>query len=145
VAINGHKRKILDFNTLVRMLRAAPRADLVVLEMPGGITDQSCSASFAFGRGCGLIEAVLRLVFEGVSLHLVAPTIWKRALKIPGKKKEEQKDDILLRAQEVFPAADAGLWRTIRGRIRHDRCEAALLAYYGSLRKEGLQRAAAAL
>lgn len=90
------------------------------LEQVGGITGQSASAAFNFGRSCGIVEGVLK--GSGARVEFVPPGTWKRFLRVnPGK------DGSRAMAARFWPDK-AHLF----ARVKDDgRAEAALIAEYG--------------
>ena len=72
-------------------------ADVGVIEQVGGMTGQSASAAFNFGRAAGAVEYVM--VALGLRLVRVPPVTWKKRLGVkPGK------DDSRLAAMRLWPA-----------------------------------------
>jgi len=136
MVINKKERKRLDMVSLYQYfeVKRAMGVELVTLEAVGGRPAQSASAAFVFGYTVGAIFAVcvaLRLPIETVS-----PAIWKREMRIPGKKTKEGKLDkgyegkIISRADEIMPQ-HSNLWRGPSGGRKIDRAESALIAKYG--------------
>jgi crossover junction endodeoxyribonuclease RuvC len=75
---------------------------------------------FRFGYGAGAIEGVLAGL--GIEVVLVAPTVWKPAMRLGSDKGRARAE-----AQRLFPAL-----ASLFGRVRDDgRAEAALLGLYG--------------
>lgn len=73
------------------------RPGIGVVEQVGGMTGQSASAAFNFGRAAGAPEYLL--IAAGARLERVSPGRWKRDLGIkPGK------DDSRLAAMRLWPA-----------------------------------------
>ena len=83
---------------------------------------QGASSGFKFGRATGAIEAAIAL--SGLPVEIVEPSVWKRALRLPGKDKEAARQ----RALELFPGAHSLLAR----KRDHGRAEAILIAMFGS-------------
>ena len=82
---------------------------------------QGASSGFKYGRAVGALEAAIAL--SGIPVQIIEPSMWKRALRLPGKDKEAARQCAL----ELFPAAHALLAR----KKDHGRAEAALIALYG--------------
>jgi hypothetical protein len=101
---------------------------LFVMEQVGGRSGQSASAGFAFGYGVGIIY--MAGLYSGIPLETTPPSIWKKIMNVPGKTNASD-DDIVARADELFPAA-RDLWRGPKGGKRVDRAEAAILAKFGA-------------
>jgi crossover junction endodeoxyribonuclease RuvC len=85
--------------------------------MPG----QGSSSGFKYGRAVGSIEAIVAAC--EIPFEIVEPSVWKRALRLPGKDKEIARQ----RAIQMFPHAHDLLAR----RKDHGRAEAALIGYVG--------------
>jgi crossover junction endodeoxyribonuclease RuvC len=83
---------------------------------------QGASSGFKFGRSVGSIEATIMLC--NVPLEIIEPSMWKRALRLPGRDKEQARQ----RALAIFPQAAALLAR----KKDHQRAEAMLIALYGA-------------
>lgn len=137
MVINKKVRKRLDMVALFQYfeLMKLMGVDLVVLEAVGGRPQQSASGAFVFGYTVGAIFAIcvaLRLPIETVS-----PSVWKQAMRVPGKKTKEGKLDkgyegkIISRADEIMPE-HRNLWRGPEGGRKVDRAESAIIAKYGS-------------
>ena len=83
---------------------------------------QGASSGFKFGRSVGAIEATIALC--NVPLEIIEPSMWKRALRLPGRDKEQARQ----KALAIFPQAAALLAR----KKDHQRAEAMLIALYGA-------------
>jgi crossover junction endodeoxyribonuclease RuvC len=103
---------IVTWNSRARNLRA-------VVERVGAMPGQGVSSMFTFGHGAGLVEGVLAGL--KVPTTLVAPNVWKRALRLPADKGAAR-----MRAMQEWPGC-AGLFSRVRD---SDRAEAALLALW---------------
>lgn len=97
------------------------RPDLALIERAQAMPKQGASSGFKYGRATGSLEAAI--ILSAVPLELVEPSMWKRALRLPGKDKEAARQ----RALEVFPTARSLLTR----KKDHGRAEAALIALFG--------------
>lgn len=115
----------VDGYTLASVLRdLAP--DVAYIEQVGGMTGQSASAAFNFGRAAGAPEHSLKAL--GVRVEFVSPVTWKRALRINGGK-----DGSRHAAMKLWPAL-SGLFQ----RVKDDgRAEAALIAHWGFQQRNG--------
>lgn len=102
------------------------RADTLIVEQVGGMTGQSASAAFNFGRAAGAVEYTGTAL--GLRVERVAPITWKKALKVnPGK------DGSRFMAARLWPAS-AHLF----ARKKDDgRAEAALIAHWFHLKNGG--------
>ncbi len=111
----------IDGYTLGSLLESLS-PDLAVIEQVGGMTGQSSSAAFNFGRAAGAPEYVLKAF--GVRVEPVHPSVWKRALRL-----NSGKDAARAAAMKLWPAA-ADKFK----RVKDDgRAEASLIAEYGRL------------
>jgi Holliday junction resolvasome RuvABC endonuclease subunit len=100
--------------------------DVVVLEQVGGMTGQSASAAFNFGRAAGAPEYVAKAL--GIRVDMVAPITWKKALQVnPGK------DGSRAMAQRLWPA----MARHFERKKDDGRAEAALIAHWFWLKNGG--------
>lgn len=103
------------------------RPEVCWFELVGGVTGQSASAAFNFGRLVGLCEGLVRT--SGARFETVPPAKWKRAMGLRGGK-----DDSRALATRLWPS-NAGDFR----RVKDDgRAEAALIAEYGRRQLSGL-------
>ena len=92
--------------------------------MPG----QGVTSMFNFGDRFGFVKALA--YSAGVPVTFVRPQEWKKGVGIPAK---ADKGVSRLRASQLFPN-DADKW----SRVKDDGvAEAALIAYYGSLKLRG--------
>lgn len=81
------------------------------MEKVGGMTGQSASASFTFGKGYG--ELTMALLAKGISTTLVTPQKWQKYFNLGGKKGESKtshKNRIKAWAQQRFPKQKVTLW-----------------------------------
>lgn len=94
-------------------------AQVGIIEQVGGMTGQSASAAFNFGRAAGAAEYTMTAL--GLRIARVAPITWKKALKIkPGK------DDSRAAAMKLWPAFAHKFAR----KKDDGRAEAALIAHW---------------
>lgn len=94
--------------------------DLAFIEQVGGMTGQSPSASFNFGRSEGIVEGAIK--FLRVRVESVPPATWKRFMRLRGGK-----DDSRAMAIRMWPK-----WSQKFARKKDDgRAEACLIAEYG--------------
>lgn len=108
----------VDGYALAALIGAA-KPDVCIIEQVGGMTGQSPSASFNFGRAAGAPEYAAKAL--GVSVHLVPPGTWKRGVALRGGK-----DDARAMAMRLWPE-HAGLFRR---KMDDGRAEAALITEY---------------
>jgi crossover junction endodeoxyribonuclease RuvC len=88
-----------------------------IVERVGAMPRQGIASAFTFGLTFGSILAVLQA--RHLSVELVTPAVWKRALGLSSDKRAS-----LDKARLLYPAADLGL-------AKHDgRAEALLLAHW---------------
>lgn len=81
------------------------------MEKVGGMTGQSASASFTFGKGYG--ELTMALLAKGISTTLVTPQKWQKHFNLGGKKGESKtshKNRIKAWSQQRFPQKKVTLW-----------------------------------
>jgi len=109
-----------DVPGLVALLApyAGSQAHVILEEsqaMPGQGVRSMWTTGYGFGLWLGLLGAV------GIPYSRVRPQVWKKALSLPGKDKEQAR----LRAMQLYPGAD------LRRKRDHGRAEALLLAWYG--------------
>lgn len=93
------------------------KPDVAVIERVGGMTGQSASAAFNFGRAAGVVEGCIRSA--GIRLEFVSPVTWRKGLNVnPGK------DGSRAMAMNLWPASAENFKR-----VKDDgRAEAALIA-----------------
>ena len=104
------------------------QADHIFIEQVGAMPGQGVTSMFNFGLVTGFVQA---LAFSaGVPVSFVRPQEWKKGVGIPtGSEKGASR----IRASQLFPN-DADKW----SRVKDDGlAEAALIAYYGSLKLRG--------
>ena len=131
---NDKKRNTVDAVALGRLIDSiSARVDTAVVELVGGMTGQSASAAFEFGRNVGIIYGALAANF--IPTEQVHPVKWKRAVGIKAAPKGEKpaKDESRAAATRLMPAY-SGLWTL----VKHDgRAEAALIAHWGNTQARG--------
>lgn len=117
----------VDGHSLARLVsEMAP--DIGIVELVGGMTGQSASAAFNFGRSAGAPEYIMQAL--GVRTERVAPIRWKKALNIkPGK------DDSRHAAMKLWPAHAASFAR----KKDDGRAEAALIGHWFWMHNSGGQ------
>lgn len=91
-------RDFLDEQGIVDTVNAfaAVGATHLFIEDVGGVPGQSAPASFQFGYGCGVIVTAARCA--GFVIERVAPSVWKRSLRVPSDKRASR-----ARASELLP------------------------------------------
>lgn len=116
-------RKRIDARALhdiVGELIAECGVTLIVIEEPSALPKQGVASSFGFGRSLGICEGVA--VGMNVRLEMVAPSTWKRQLRVPADKKQAR-----ARAGDLLPA-----FRHLWAKASEDGiAEAAMLALWG--------------
>lgn len=130
VTISGSKRtRLLEDDLWIGALNLLRAADckLGVIEGVQGYKDQSASASFQFGYVVGSVKMAVRPYLT--RLETANSAVWKIQFQVPTDDK-----GILACARHHFPTAPDSYWMGPRGGVKHDRCEAALLAKYGAER-----------
>ena len=144
----GKTRRRVDAVDLMEYfeIKKAMGAELVLVEEVGGRPGQSAANGFAFGYTAGLI--FMACVAVKLPIETVPPGVWKKIMRVPGKKNSKgekaelaklmgkepksQKEidaSIIARADELFPHYK-NVWRGPKGGFNTDRAEAAMLARY---------------
>lgn len=75
--------------------------NVAVVERVSAMPAQGVSSSFHFGMGFGSILSIIQAAH--VSLELVTPVTWKKAMKLPGGKDKTASLDL---ARLLYPKAD---------------------------------------
>jgi crossover junction endodeoxyribonuclease RuvC len=75
----------LDAASLSRLVRDS-RVAMAIVEHVGAMPKQGVASTFKFGQATGIIQGVLAA--NGVPLHYVRPTVWKKHFGLAGKDKE---------------------------------------------------------
>lgn len=115
----------VDGYALGAMLRAL-QPSIVVVEQVGGMTGQSASAGFNFGRAAGAPEYVAKAL--QIRVEMVPPATWKKALGVnPGK------DGSRHMAMRLWPAMAQHFAR----KKDDGRAEACLIAHWFHLKNGG--------
>jgi Holliday junction resolvasome RuvABC endonuclease subunit len=109
----------------MREISKSYRIEMVVIEEVGGMTGQSASAAFAFGKSAGLIEAACAAV--DAPIRLVRPNVWKKHFSIGA-----DKSLTVQAATRELPQFREYWDGTVPGKQdrREGRAEAALMAMY---------------
>lgn len=118
-------KKEIDGYALTKSLRQW-QADVGVIEQVGGMTGQSASAAFNFGRAAGAPEYIM--VALDLRLVRVPPQTWKKRLGIKG-----DKDDSRLAAMRLWPGKSALFQR----KKDDGRAESALVGHWYNLQNGG--------
>jgi hypothetical protein len=129
VTVNKRKRARLDAVEMLNFLsmQMLIGVDIMVMEAVAGRKHQGAGAGIVYGFEAGVIYGIsitLRLPVE-----TVAPAIWKRILKVPGKALGLV-GDVIKRADTLLPN-HTSQWRGPRGGLNDGIAEAAMLAYFG--------------
>lgn len=135
MTVNNKKRKRVDAVGIITWLEMQKMlgAELVLIEAIGGRPKQGASAAFVLGYGVGLIY--MACVALRLPIETVPPQVWKKMMRVPGKKDAEGKKQaeyngmIVNRADELMPDC-RDLFRGPKGGLLVDRAEACLLAKY---------------
>lgn len=116
-------------------------AELAVIEAVGGRPKQSAQHAFTFGYTVGLVY--MACVCARIPVETVPASVWKKIMKVPGKKDLTNPDNvtkktadllkqaIAQRADEIMPEY-GHMWRGPNGGLKLDRAEAAMIAVYAS-------------
>lgn len=141
---NGKTRREYDEMALVRIFSAYPAAHFV-LERQQAMPGQGVASMFQIGLGYGTLRGVLAGLLK--SYMVVTPQEWQKVmlagLGAPAGGKQGGKASrghAAVMCGRRWPSED---WRaTERSRIPHDGlCDAALIATYGAMKWQGLERA----
>ena len=117
---NGKDRRIVSPHLVADIITSAPKVDMALLEQVSARPGEAATASFAFGRGVGMLEGVLAAL--GVPYKTVPPANWKKALKL-----NQGKDANRLACMQMWPDHS-----DIFKRVKDDgRADATLIALYG--------------
>lgn len=122
-------KKEIDVHGLIRLLDEwAP--ECCWFERVGGMTGESASGAFNFGRAAGMCEALVKA--SGARFEFVSPHIWKKEMGLV----HCEKDEARVRAINRWP----GMAGQFSRKKDVDRADAALIAEYGrlELHKEGI-------
>lgn len=119
----GAKRRV-DAGVFHRWIKAN-MPDMAFIERAQAMPDQGSSSGFNYGRAVGALEACVACA--GVPLHIIEPSVWKRAAGLPGGK--DGKEASRQRAIQLFPESD-----DFKRKLDHQRAEAVLIAKHGAER-----------
>lgn len=120
----GKTKRTRVASQALALLIAEHKPDYALIEEVGGMTGQSASAAFTFGRACGIPEGVLAAA--AVPFQYVTPQAWKKAIGLGSDKGLARQE-----AMRLFPA-NAALF----ARVKDDgRAEASLLARHAWLKQ----------
>lgn len=92
----------------------------VVMEQVGAMPKQGVVSSFSFGQGYGALQGIVGAF--GLSVTLVRPQVWKKALGL-----DSSADKSLVLARQLYPDA-AHLLKRAKD---HNRAEAICLSHWG--------------
>lgn len=132
--VNRKVRNRVNAKGLFFLLKAFHQDDAIYIleQVHGGVFGQrrleggasGAASAFAFGEVYGLIK--MAITGLGAKPVLVQPGTWKSIMRVP-----KDANGIFERTIELFPGQER-LFQGARGGIKHDRCEAAILAAYGA-------------
>lgn len=120
-ATKRKKRRKIDINGLMALLKPHQDADCAWLEEVSAMPGMHVVSMFNFGKTAGMIEACV--INSKIPLNFVRPNIWKKALGVPA-----DKDSCRVRASELLP----GGYPHWQRKKDHNRAESALIAHYGA-------------
>lgn len=116
-------RKMIDTQGVADILKNLDKDSTVVfIEKVQAFPGVAAASAFSFGKGAGIIEAVVTLM--GFEWHHITPQKWKRAAGLI----KQEKDKSRTVAKALFPLAAGNL----RLKKHSDRAEAALIAHFGA-------------
>lgn len=124
--IRDNKLAWIDGSELQSIILGAlqGRTARAVVERVSSMPGQGIASSFQFGVGFGSILSVLQALH--LSIELITPSVWKRALNL-----SKDKHASLHKARLLFPTAELHL-------AKHDgRAEALLIAHHSITRVTG--------
>lgn len=125
VTENAKGRRSVDASALASIVRRmAP--DHAIVEQVGVRPGEGVVGAFSFGRSAGVLEGVLGAL--GIERTLVTPAQWKVELKVPADKRQA-----MAKASALFGGSKHWPLRKDDGKA-----EAALLAYWGTVKRQGL-------
>ncbi len=120
--VNGKERQQLDPVAFKQRCQALGFGlDLVLFEEGQGVREQSAAAAYKYGFTNGQTVGIVATL--GLPYEFVRPDVWKRALGLIGK----SKDDSRRLAQQLYPVDAVSFSR----KGDHGRAEATLIAHYG--------------
>ncbi len=120
VKINAKKKNLIDMHQLAGIIdQRCKDTRIAVVEEVGAMPGQGVTSMFSFGFTAGATQ--MAVIAHCISLVLVRPAVWKKAMGVGA-----DKDGARRIASRLLPK-HAGLWPL----VKHDgRAEAALLALY---------------
>ncbi len=128
VTVGKTKRARIDDVALLTYFELAKLkgADRVVIEQ---IWERPAQRGmFIMGMCVGLVR--MACISAKLPVDEVLPQTWKKQLRVPGKTTDDADEQIMARADNMFPE-HTQLWRGTKGGRLLDRAEAAMIAYYG--------------
>lgn len=120
LTVNGKKKRKLDLTRLTAIVDDLSHiTKMACVEEVGAMPGQGVTSMFSFGFSAGCAQMVVAANY--ISMTLVRPAIWKKAMGV-----KADKDSARLMASRLLPM-HAHHWPL----VKHDgRAEAALLALY---------------
>ena len=106
--------------TLQQILSEHPHEDsIAIIEQVATRPGEGAVGAFSFGRGFGILEA--SIIARGITLEIVRPQTWKKALGMTA-----DKDDVRIKMMQKFPQVANMLKR----KMDDGRAEALAIALY---------------
>lgn len=127
VTVGKAARKMVDPNALMLLMDMAANigVQLVCIELVTGFSKDGAGSMFSFGTSYGY--TIMAAVAAKIPYERINAATWKSKMKVG-----RADDDILRVACEHFPHSMPRFYGP-RGAIKHDRCEASLLAKYAAI------------
>lgn len=125
IEAGSKSKRVIDESELARFVdEHSTNIKKVVIEKVHAMPKQGVTSTFNFGMGYGIIRGIVSANF--LPVEYITPQEWKKALHASANK-----DSARERASELFPRY-SDQWNLKKW---DGRAEAAMIAYYGSIRK----------
>lgn len=115
------KKTFIDEMGLCALLRSIGEVGEVWIEDVFSSSQMGVVSAFSFGEGKGIIKGCVAGVLK-LAPHYVSPATWKAAMRVTADKNQTKR-----MARAIFRASPLST---------EGKCEAALIALYGSLRRQ---------
>jgi hypothetical protein len=101
-----------------------------VIEFVHAMPGQGVTSMFTFGRGTGAAFGALFALRPDCPVYEVSPQTWQKWYRLNGLVAEEAAFDSTVIAPAIFTPEQLIQCRQPRGKLNHNACDAALLAYW---------------